>query len=242
MVQGLTQGGRIHQTLHPANGVPTIARPLQQLFDQVAFPQPVQHVETFQPRPIQQEAQLHDGGSGNAGLDPGVRGCGKELPRQLENFVPVTKNPAADLDGLELLPLLNALPFQLRNIFEQLLGRLVIRDGLADPGLPIGGHVKLPRFSLLALSQVKGLVEFSLQAAAVGLATATRTQRQAATHDPAVRQKLHEAGTLLTFKGRELGFVHDASLIYYIHIRFTGNCQLENECELSLCQKNEDLS
>src|SRR6266567_1792874 len=108
-----------------------------------------------------------------------------------------------------LLP--HALPFEFGDFFDEALQLLVIVHRLPDAGFPRLGDAELSRFSVVALDQIQGSVQFAVGAVAGGFATLARTNRQGSAKQPAVMNELSESGTKFSFGRREAGAVHRAA-------------------------------
>src|ERR1035437_4997395 len=110
-----------------------------------------------------------------------------------------------------LLP--HALPFEFGDFFDEALQFLVIVHRLPDAGFPRFGDAELSRFSVVALDQIQGGVQFAVRAVAGSLATLATTNRQGAAKQPVVVSQLGESGAEVSFGRREAGAVHGRLLI-----------------------------
>src|SRR6267143_1177452 len=75
-----------------------------------------------------------------------------------------------------LLSLLQALPLQIREFFDQLFHLLVVLDGFPDTPFPLPRHEQLAQFSPLSSNQVEAGMQFSPSAATTGLAAVDVSQ------------------------------------------------------------------
>src|ERR1035437_10345510 len=114
-----------------------------------------------------------------------------------------------------LLP--HALPFEFGDFFDKALQLLVIVHRLPDAGFPRLGDAELSRFSIVALDQIQGGVQFAVRAVAGGLAPLANTNRKGSAHQPVVVSQLGEPGTEVSFGRREAGAVHGRLLILNIN-------------------------
>src|SRR5882724_1842482 len=117
-------------------------------------------------------------------------------------------------------PLLQPLPFQLRDFFHQTLQLLIVRHSLPNSGLPGLRDTDLPRFTFMALNQIKGLMEFAFDAMTGGFTTLTRPLRQSSAKKPATGNKLRNPRTAVAFGRREDGAGKDIT-----HYLYANNIQ-----------------
>jgi hypothetical protein len=105
-----------------------------------------------------------------------------------------------------LLP--HALPFEFGDFFDEALQLLVIVNRLPDAGFPRLGDAELSRFTVVALDQIQGGVQFAVRAVAGGLAALASANRQGSAKQPVVVSQLGEPGTEVTLGRREAGTLH----------------------------------
>ncbi len=79
-----------------------------------------------------------------------------------------------------LLPLLQALPFQIRELFDQLFHLLVVLNRFPDAPFPLPRHKQLAQLSPLPSNQVEAGMEFSPSAVTTGFAAADVSQGEGA--------------------------------------------------------------
>src|ERR1022692_4842064 len=130
--------------------------------------------------------------------------------------------PTMRPDAGERLPfsLLQPLPFQLRDFFQQALQQLIVLDGLPNTRLPGLRDTGLARLSAVALNQIQGPMEFAFGAMAGGLAALARPLRQSSAKKPAAGNQLRNPGTDLPFGGREGGAGKNIA-----HLLYANNIQ-----------------
>jgi hypothetical protein len=110
-----------------------------------------------------------------------------------------------------LLP--HALPFELGDFFDEALQLLVIVHRLPDAGFPRLWDAELSRFSVVALNQIQGSVQFAVGTVAGGFATFASANRQGTAKQPVVVSQLGESGTEVSFGWGEAGSVHGRLLV-----------------------------
>jgi len=106
-------------------------------------------VQASHPGPEQDRRRFHDCRRGDAWLRSPIRDRGDEVPGKVEDFFRIG-NEAAE-NGL-WFPFPQAIPFQLRDFFDELLHLLVTAYGLANPLLPCLGDTDLARFPRVTLN------------------------------------------------------------------------------------------
>ena len=82
----------------------------------------------------------------------------KNTAGKVEDFFCVSDQAAKNL----AFPFFQTLPFQLGNLFHELLHLLVVVDGLANAWVPSLGDTDLAQFPLVALDQIQGGMELAL--------------------------------------------------------------------------------
>jgi hypothetical protein len=100
--------------------------------------------------------------------------------------------------------LLDSLPLQIGEFFDQLFHLLVILDGLPNPLFPLPRHEHLAQLPSLPSDQVQTGMQLSLGAMATGFATADIPQSEGAAQKASGVDDLRQAGPLPTFLGSEL--------------------------------------
>src|ERR1700681_2266404 len=79
---------------------------------------------------------------------------------------------------VSLLSLLQALPLQIGEFFDQPLHLLVVLDGLPHPLFPLPRHEQLPQLPPLAPNQVEAGMELAPGATTTGFAATNVTERE----------------------------------------------------------------
>jgi len=103
--------------------------------------------------------------------------------------------------------LLDPFPFQLRNLFDQLLHQVIVIDRSANALLPSARDTNLAKLSLLALHQVQGLMQLAAAAATIWFAALTGALRERASEEPLACSQLRNPGTEIALGGREFGAI-----------------------------------
>lgn len=130
-----------------------------------------------------------------------------------------------------LLSLLQALPLQLRELFDQLFHLLVVLDRFPNAPFPLPRNEQLAQLSPLPSNQVETIMEFPLRAATAGFATANVSQREGTAQQTSLVNDLRQAGAASPFVSGELCTGHRGppSLTYHrVRERVVINGQREN--------------
>jgi hypothetical protein len=121
-------------------------------------------IEASHPSPEQDRRRFYDRRRGDTWLPSPIRDRRDEVLGKVKNLFRI-RNEAAE-NGLSF-PFPKPIPFQLRDLFDEVLHLLVTADSLANSQLPRLGHTDLARFPDMALNQIEGLVWLALCTATV---------------------------------------------------------------------------
>jgi hypothetical protein len=119
----------------------------------------------------------------------------------------------ASENGL-LLSLLQALPFQIREFFDQLFHLLVVLNRFPDAPFPLPRHKQLAQLSPLPSNQVEAGMELSPSAVTTGFAAVHVSQGEGAAEKTSLVNDLRQAGAASPFTIGELCAPHRASISY----------------------------
>jgi len=114
-----------------------------------------------------------------------------------------------------LLSLLQALPLQIREFFDQLFHLLVVLNGFPDALLPLPRYKQLAQLSPLPSNQVEAGMELSPSAVTTGFATVDVSQGEGAAEKTSLVNDLRQAGAAAAFAIGELRALHGASHFLY---------------------------
>jgi hypothetical protein len=103
-----------------------------------------------------------------------------------------------------LLSLLDSLPLQIGEFFDQFFHLLVVLDGLPHALFPLPRHEHLAQLPFLPSDQVQTGMQLPLGAMATGFATANIPQREGAAQKARGADDLGQARPLPTFLGGEV--------------------------------------
>jgi hypothetical protein len=102
------------------------------------------------------------------------------------------------------LSLLQALPLQIGEFFNQLFHLLLILDRLPHAVFPLARHEHLAQLPSLASDQIQTGMQFSSGAMTAGFATTDISDGESAAQKASGVDDLRETRSLLPFPGREL--------------------------------------
>src|ERR1700730_7219950 len=131
--QGVCTESWLSQPTEPKRGLPQL------------FP----GVDATQPGPKQHRRGLHDCRRRDTRFRSPVRDWRDDVPGEPEDLFRIGDSGDGELLWFSFL---QPLPFQFRNIFNQLLHLVIIMDGLANALLPSFGDANLTQFSIPALN------------------------------------------------------------------------------------------
>jgi hypothetical protein len=113
-----------------------------------------------------------------------------------------------------LLSLLQALPFQIREFFDQLFHLLVVLNRFPDAPFPLPRHKQLAQLSPLPSNQVEAGMGLSPSAVTTGFAALDVSEGEGAAEKTSLVNDLRQAGAAAAFAIGELRALHGASISY----------------------------
>jgi hypothetical protein len=147
-VNPLSESRRIEPRLDASDGVGTATGQTQPSLPTAGGRDQFPGVETGHPRPEQHDYGFHYRRGGDAGSRPAIRERRDDVPGEGKDLFRIRDQ--ASENGLSF-PFPKTIPFQLGDLFDELLHLLVTGHGLADPLLPGLRDTDLARSSPVTL-------------------------------------------------------------------------------------------
>jgi hypothetical protein len=136
---------------------------------------------------------------------------------------------------LLLFGVLEAFPFELGDLFDELLHVVVIAHRLTDSVFPQLGDRKLSRLPPLALDQIEGSMELAPSAAAIRFAAGAAADGEGSAKEAGVMDELSEPAAEVALGAGEAGPVHEVTLPSEILIIYQTRAGCKAEHAMRIC-------
>src|ERR1039457_850053 len=135
------------------------------------------------------------------------------------------------------LPLLETVPFQFGNLFDEALHLLVVAHGLAHSILPRFGHANLAQFAGTTLHQIHRPMGLAAGAMTVGFAALARAIRERTAEKPLAGGELGNAGAETALRSGEFGADERLGHVLYYTL-YKIKAESKNKNTMRICSSS----